>query len=289
MRPRVLAMLAVLCVLMVGGRLNADQPPATDPEVLKGIKQVDNGEFDGAILTLDAAVRRLATEPAQAHDLSVGYLYLGIAYVAKGHEAAARAKFREALKQAGDLSLSPEKFAPKIINAFEAARAELGPTAEATPSPRPTVSPTPSKGGGSAKWILIGGGVVAAGGAAVALSSKSATPTPTPTPTPAKRSAYEKYGHFEGGNISDSYTVGPASAGRWEAQVSWTPTSASVNFVITNGANASDQPSHGAVTESQLVTWQGAAGANYKIDVAIRGINPTPPVDYHLLVTYPAP
>src|SRR5262245_48184645 len=97
---------------------------ATDPEVLKGIKSVDDGDYDGAILILDNASRRLASDPAKANDLSQAYLYLGIAYVGKGHEAAAKAKFREALTQIKDMTLSPDKFPPKVIDVFEAARQE---------------------------------------------------------------------------------------------------------------------------------------------------------------------
>jgi hypothetical protein len=98
------------------------QQVVSDSEVVKGIGQVETGDYDAAIVTLDAAARRLAAEPAKARELSQAYLYLGIAYVAKGHEAAARAKFRDALAQVKDLSLSPEEFSPKVIDLFEAVR-----------------------------------------------------------------------------------------------------------------------------------------------------------------------
>ena len=113
------------------------QPPATDPDVAKGMRQVDEGDYDAAIVTLDAAARRLSTEPAKTRQLSQAYLYLGIAYVAKGHEAAARAKFRDALAQVKDLSLSPDQFSPKIIDLFEAAKEEsvrTAPRGEARPA-----------------------------------------------------------------------------------------------------------------------------------------------------------
>jgi len=100
------------------------QSAATDAEVQRGTRQVEDGDYDAAIVTLDAAARRLTADPSRARDLSQAYLYLGIAYIGKGHEAAAKAKFREAVAQIKDLTLSPDKFPPKVIDLFEAARAE---------------------------------------------------------------------------------------------------------------------------------------------------------------------
>jgi tetratricopeptide (TPR) repeat protein len=124
-----------------------------DVEVAKGIKLVEDGDYDTAILALDAAARRLAADPAKLADLSQAYLYLGIAYVGKGQEAAAKARFRDALKGSKDLTLSPSQFPPKVINLFEAARTEA--------------AAAPEKGGGSTKWLLIGGGAAAAAGGVV--------------------------------------------------------------------------------------------------------------------------
>jgi len=157
--------LSVLLALLVvafpsGGSLMAQAPPA-DAEVAAGMKQVDDGDYDRAILTLDNAARRLAGDPARAAELSQAYLYLGIAYIGKGHEAAAKAKFREALKQIKDLTLSPEKFPPKVIDAFEEAKHEAA-TAAAEPAPV-------GKKGGSKKALVIGGlAAAAAVGVAVA-------------------------------------------------------------------------------------------------------------------------
>jgi len=158
------------------------QDAVTDPEVAKGIEQVENGDFDAAIFTLDTAARRLADDPDQAHDLSRAYLYLGIAYVGKGHEAAAKAKFREAILQMRDLSLSAEEFPPKIIDLFEAAREE----AEAAPAATPAVAaegaePEKAKGGSKALYVI--GGVAVAGGAVALASGGGDGGTTSPTTT----------------------------------------------------------------------------------------------------------
>jgi tetratricopeptide (TPR) repeat protein len=104
--------------------LASAQADVTDAEVRKGIRAVDEGDYDAAIFTLDAAARRLAADSSGARDLPQAYLYLGIAYVGKGHEAAAKAKFREALRQIKDLSLNADRYPPKVIDVFEAAKAE---------------------------------------------------------------------------------------------------------------------------------------------------------------------
>jgi hypothetical protein len=194
--------------------------PSQDAGVARGIKQVDDGEYDAAIITLDGAARRLAQDPQKVRDVSLAYLYLGIAYIGKGQEAAARARFREALQQAGDLTLSPEKFPPKVINAFEAARDEI----KAAGPPKAAASPTaPAKKGGSGKWILIGGVVAAgAGGAALAAgggggSSSPSRTTTTPTET---RTALQ----FSGTLASQEqrfYTFVASKAGTAEVKLGW--------------------------------------------------------------------
>jgi hypothetical protein len=148
------------------------QPVTADADGLRGIRQVEDGDYDPAIVTLDAAARRLTGDPARARDLSQAYLYLGIAYIGKGHEAAAKAKFREAVSQIKDLTLSPDKFPPKVIDLFEAARAEA--RAEATPAPAAAATPTPAAAARRAgAAILIVGGLAAVGGG-VALAREEA-------------------------------------------------------------------------------------------------------------------
>jgi hypothetical protein len=200
-------------------------PPASgfaqasqDPEVARGIKLVEDGEYDAAILTLDTAARSMAQDAKRSRDLSLAYLYLGIAYIGKGHEAAARARFREALQQAGDLTLSPEKFPPKVINVFESARDEIRAVGGA-PAPA-----KPPKQGGAGKALLIGALAVGAGGAALAAggggggSSGSSAPPASDTRTTLQ---------FSGTVVPQEqrgYTFTASKAGVAEVKVSWQDT-----------------------------------------------------------------
>jgi hypothetical protein len=191
-----------------------------DTEVARGIKLVEDGEYDAAILTLDTAARRMAQDPKRSRDLSLAYLYLGIAYIGKGHEAAARARFREALQQAGDLTLSPEKFPPKVINVFESARDEIRAVSGGPASAKPP------KKGGAGKALLIGALAVGAGGAAIAAgggggggsSSGGSTSAPSDTRTTLQFSGTVASQEQKG------YTFTATKAGVAEVKLSWQDT-----------------------------------------------------------------
>lgn len=183
---RCLYLAAVVCVSAAPA---SPQASVSDPEVARGIALVEEGDHDAAIVTLDAATRRLAAASgASRHDLSQGLLYLGVAYLAKGHELSAKARFREALAQEPDLKLNTDQFPPKVIEKFEEARAEIraetrvekpGPAPSAAASPR--ASPPPKKGGSKTPLILIGAGVAVAGGVAVAAGGGGSSATPPTT------------------------------------------------------------------------------------------------------------
>lgn len=216
-----------LAASLSGAPFALGQAVTADAEVQRGIRQVEDGDYDPAIVTLDAAARRLTGDAARTRDLSQAYLYLGIAYIGKGHEAAAKAKFREAVAQIKDLTLSPDKFPPKVIDLFEAARQE----ARAQSTPAPVAAPTPdaaAKKGGGGKTILIVGGLAAVGGG-VALAAGgggggggtgAGTPTPTTTPAPAARSSQTFSGTLAD-QESRGFPVTATRAGTLEAIVTW--------------------------------------------------------------------
>ena len=198
-----------------------------DADVQKGIAQVDDGDYDGAILTLDNAARRLAPDKTRTNDLAQAYLYLGIAYIGKGREAAARANFREAIAQIKDLSLAAEKFPPKVVDLFEAAKADAAREAAARPSPTapagagkpPAV--TAKKGGGKG-LLIIGGLAVAGGGVALAggggKSGGSAATTPVTT-----TQMLTFTGTLPVGDVSsECKQVIATKSGTLEARLTWT-------------------------------------------------------------------
>jgi hypothetical protein len=262
----------------VAGRAGAQQP-AVDPDVVKGVKQVEDGEYDAAILTLDNAARRLATDPTKSKDLSQAYLYLGVAYVGKGHEAAAKAKFREAVHQLKDLSLSPDKFPPRVIDLFEAAREEAAKTA-ATSTPAP--AKPAGKGGGSKTPLIIGGAAVAAGGGAYLAFGRKDEGGGCDTVY------FEREGILNASQIRFEPSIEAASeAGPWKAEVTWTVTGAAPGAGTSSArstlptdvklgafeAQGGRQVADGFLVNPTMrqADWSGAAGVVYLVKVSIEG------------------
>jgi hypothetical protein len=136
---------------------------APDSELLAGIRQVQEGDFEGAALTLDAVARRLGEDPSRTRDLAQATLYLGIAYLGLDQRPAAKDRFRRAVEADRDLRLSPDRFSPKVLTLFEEARRE----AEAH---RQTVG----KGGSKTGWLILG---VTGAAAATALVVKGTSST----------------------------------------------------------------------------------------------------------------
>lgn len=233
MKSRVLRVFLAVGLAMGGLPADAQQPAVSDPDVLKGIRLVDEGDYDAAILTLDAAARRLSRDPARAPEAAQAYLHLGVAYLGKGHEASARAQFREAIARVKNLNLTPDRFAPKVIEAFEQARAEsaqgaapaASPAApgppEAAGAPRPAAS---RKKGGSSKGLLIGGLVLAGlgGGIAAAGGGGGGAPAPAPTPTPVPRFTQDFTGSLTLDEFCRAFRFDVTNAGQLDARVSWT-------------------------------------------------------------------
>jgi hypothetical protein len=281
------AVLAMLIGLASARGAAAQPAPAADPDVQKGVGLVEDGDYDGAILLLDNASRRLAGDPARGRELSTAYLYLGIAYLGKGHEAAARSNFREAVSRLKDLSLSPEKFSPRVIDLVEAAKAEVGraPAAPATPAPRPAATPAPRSGGGGgggSKALIIGGAVAAAGaGTALALKGGGGE----------AGSCENVFESREGllrmpGDRAAELRAGPATrSGNWYAELRWRDTSAAaasgrsawalpndVNLVVYEGSLGGRVVQQGDLLSPALrkAEWVGTSGTVYFARVVLQ-------------------
>jgi hypothetical protein len=208
---------SALVFLLALAAVPAPQAGVRDADVAKGIHQLEDGDYDAAIFTLDAAAQRLSASGALGPDLAQAYLHLGIGYVAKGAEVTARAKFREALKQASGLNLSPENYPPKVIEVFEAARQESESQAAAVPAAEP------HHRGGAGKALLIVGGVAAAGaGVAIAAGGGGDNHATTTTPPPASGSRQtETFTDNVGFNESLTYTIHVAVAGPLDSTLTW--------------------------------------------------------------------
>jgi ankyrin repeat protein len=125
MRTRVL----VLALTLAAGPASAAVQETADQDLVKGIRQVDEGDFEAAIAALNTVVQRLQARGGRPAELSRAYLYLAIAHLGLSQEQAAKAKFIEAVKNDRALALSPYEFPPNVIQAFEQAKREATPAA----------------------------------------------------------------------------------------------------------------------------------------------------------------
>jgi hypothetical protein len=148
--------------------------PATPVELAAGIRQVEDGDLDAAILTLDGVVRRLAGVSGRRSELALAHLYLGMSYLGLDQSERAAEQFKEAWRQDKEMKLDPKKFPLRVINAYDEAKAEASRSEGQGP-------PATTKGGGKSKALLIVGGLAAVGGGlAAAGGSSPASPSATP-------------------------------------------------------------------------------------------------------------
>lgn len=137
-----------------------------DPDLAAGLRQVREGDFEGAVLTLDAVTQRLAREGGRPQDLVAAYVNLAVAFVALDQRTAARQRFRRALELDPKLELGPDRYSPKVLGVFEEARREA--TAEAASrEAKPVAAPKAKSGGSKLPLILLGAGGVVAGAVAL--------------------------------------------------------------------------------------------------------------------------
>jgi hypothetical protein len=288
-------LLLAVAGLLIGPRPSVSQRMAVDPAVAEGIRLVDTGDYDAAILTLDNAARRLAADPDRVRDLSQAYLYLGIAYLGKGHEAAARAKFREAVMKARDLTLSPEDFPPKVIDLFEAAREEAmkAPPAQAATSP-PASPPAPAaQKKGSKTLLLVGGiggaaavaGIALAGGGGGGSTSGSATPTTTPTPAPVMTE--DLSGFLPATEGSRHFPIRVQATGTVVAELSWTaPPPVELMMQLFN-AGGGDVALSNRTAPLAAVLRADVTPQEYSLSVFYATECPDCETQFRLLVTHP--
>ena len=198
---------ALACVLLATATLPAAAPPP-HPALARGLALLREGDFEAAVIELDAAVRRLEGDPAASAHVPWGYVHLGVAYLELDQEMVARGKFQEALARDPALRLDAAEFSAQQVRVFESVRAEASaapPVEPARPTPRATPSPRVEEKGSSRTLLLVLGGGAAAAGAAVALGGGggggggSATTTtttpvgggpsttvPSPSPSPSE-------------------------------------------------------------------------------------------------------
>jgi hypothetical protein len=146
----------VATLLFVIALAQAAPSPAPPPTLAQGIRLVNEGDFETAVTALRAVTVALASEPSRSAERARASLYLGVAQLALDRPADAHQSFLAALRDDKSLRVTEEHFSPKVVSAFEAARAERGGAS--------------AKGGGSGGRVAaaaLAGAAVAAGAVVV--------------------------------------------------------------------------------------------------------------------------
>ena len=161
--------LALVALLLAGGAAAAS---SDDPGLAAGIRQVDEGDFEGAVSTLGPVADRLSATGGR--DAAQACLYLGIAHLALDQKDAAQARFGEALGHEPSLRLAPDRFSPKVLAAFEEARRER----EAAARGAAQAAKPEAGSGGTGRKLLLGAAAVAVGGGILYAVGKGDTNPP---------------------------------------------------------------------------------------------------------------
>jgi hypothetical protein len=161
------ALLAVVSALAPQATAAPETPATVESAVAAGVRQVEDGDFEAAVPTLESAIARLRGDPARVRLLVQADIQLAVAHVALGDTPAAVQAFTEALTVDPRLRLPAERFSPKVLRAFETARAQR--------LARTDTGAHRSSGGRTA--LLVGGGVAVAATAAV-LATRGGSKTP---------------------------------------------------------------------------------------------------------------
>jgi hypothetical protein len=202
---------ALILGLSVGVAAVAQAPPQGPDLLKKGIAQVEEGDLENAVITLDDAVRRLSTEAGHEKDLATAHLYLAMAHLGLSRVENAKAEVLAAWRSNKELTLDRGKFPPTIIDMYEAARKEMKAKqdqqakpatvkqepATQTPPKQDAKKEEPKKAEAGEKhgskaplWIGLGVAAVGGGVAAVAAGGKGTSSTsPTPRQQPGTATA----------------------------------------------------------------------------------------------------
>jgi hypothetical protein len=171
------------CLLLTVGLaipLAAQPLTAADPDVQRGVSQVEDGDLDGAVAVLDAAIKKLSAERGHEKDLAAAHLYLAMAHLGLSQIESAKVDVRAAWHNDRDMKLDPARFPPTLIRMYEETRREA--SAKATPVPTRTARPAVTRKGGGNTGIVLGvlGGAAVVGGVVAAAGGGSPSPTATP-------------------------------------------------------------------------------------------------------------
>jgi len=100
----------------------AQRDPAVDLAV--GIRQIQDGDLEPAVKTLEKVIQELSAQKGREKDLARAHLYLGAAHLGLDHTDRARAEMREAWMNNKDMKVDAKEFSPRVRQLYELAKSE---------------------------------------------------------------------------------------------------------------------------------------------------------------------
>lgn len=203
------AVVALTLALACPGPSWAQTDPGAD--LATGIRQIEEGELEAAVGSLDKAVQRLAGVKGREKDLALAHVYLGMAHLGLDQTEQAKAGMRQAYLTHRDLELDAKTFPPRVRQLYDLVKGEARlerasagrPTATIPPPGRPAAA-APSSAGPPVAGVALGTRVRVS---APATSGKLVAGTVT---------AFDGTAVTIRGDNLNSYTVPASSASRFE-------------------------------------------------------------------------
>jgi tetratricopeptide (TPR) repeat protein len=92
----------------------------SDPYLERGLKQMSDGDYQEAVLTLEPVARRL--QGTKTKEQARAEFYLGVAYLEMNRQALAKERFGAALEHDPSLRTAASAFSSKVMSFFGAVR-----------------------------------------------------------------------------------------------------------------------------------------------------------------------
>src|SRR6266851_7724995 len=121
MRRAVSWVLAVACCAMPAPAAVQETTASAESGIATGVRQVEEGDFEGAVTTLESAIARLRGDPQRVRLLVQADIQLAVAHTALDHGPQAVQAFSEAITLDPNLRLPPDRYSPKVLRALETA------------------------------------------------------------------------------------------------------------------------------------------------------------------------
>ncbi len=168
MRRAVSCVLILACGALPAGATAQETTASAESSIATGVRQVEEGDFEGAVTSLEAAIARLRGDPQRVRLLVEADIQLAVAHTALDHTAQAVQALTEAITLDPNLRLPPDRYSPKVRRALETAREQAA---------RRIAGP-----GGRKKrhtGLIVGGAALAAAGTVAVVKATGGTKLPT--------------------------------------------------------------------------------------------------------------